>query len=107
MKAWEEHQHVLASYLSYEAWHNLRVAVRGVHWAHHLAVNALANETIGDTQTRLLAAYVQGTQMAQATLQPYLREPKGSLLSWMTTTINRRLLEPIGIRPRITGPPGP
>jgi hypothetical protein len=89
LKAWEDHQHVLAAYLPYEAWSDVRSAIRGVHTTRLLSVSVRSAkiETIGDTQVELLAACVEDLQKAQASLQPYLREP--------------RLLKPLRIGPRI------
>jgi hypothetical protein len=88
-KAWEEHQHVLASYLSYEAWCDVRMAIMARHFAHHLSITALAaqHETIDDTFARMLADYVGDIQKGRASLNPYLY-----------------LLDPLRLRPRIPGP---
>jgi hypothetical protein len=88
-KAWEEHQHVLASYLSYEAWCDVRMAIEARHFAHHLSITALAaqHETIDDTFARMLADYVGGIQKGRASLNPYLY-----------------LLDPLRLRPRIPRP---
>ena len=88
-KAWEEHKHVLAAYLSDEAWNDVGGAMRSLHFAHHLSITALAeqHETIGDTFARMLADYVEAIQKGRASLNPYLY-----------------LLDPLRLRPRIPGP---
>jgi hypothetical protein len=103
-KGWEEHQHVLASYLSYEAWRDVRSAMQAVRLAHLRSASSLG-PTMNETDISMLADIVKNVHKGRASLQPYLRKRKGSSLSWMTTTINRRLLKPLRIGPRIARPP--
>jgi hypothetical protein len=105
MKAWEQHQIVLAANLPYEAWSDARSVYLGIHLAQALAKALVTTGgTISDGANKHLALCVERIHKALVRLNPYLGRPKGSSLSWMTT-INRRLLEPLGIRPRIPGPP--
>jgi hypothetical protein len=95
MKAWEEHQHVLASYLPYEEWRAVRSAILMVRIATFLSVNARAakTETLSDEDAQRLTTVIKDIQKGQAILRPYTRKPY------------RRLLEPLRIRPLIPGPP--
>jgi hypothetical protein len=92
-KAWEEHKHVLAAYLSDEAWNDVGGAMRSLHFAHHLSAYALKvkQETFDDEDAQLVAGLMATLQKGQASLQPYLRQ--------------RRLLKPLRVWPRITRPP--
>jgi hypothetical protein len=76
-KAWEDHRHVLAAYLSYEAWQYVLRAVRVIHMAHHLSTAAQKKTplaTIDDDIAPKLAVYLEGIREGRASLQPYLRE---------------------------------
>jgi hypothetical protein len=76
-KAWEQHQHVLASYLSYEAWTDVWAAIRGAHFAHNLAVAAdkVKVRTIGDERhVSALTSYAAQLQKGRVSLEPYLRK---------------------------------
>jgi hypothetical protein len=87
-EAWKEHRHVLASYLSYEAWRDVQSAIWAAHHADVLLIGAREAEVdemddgMFKALTRLAAEIVKG----QTSLRPYLRKPR------------RRLLDPFGIR---------
>jgi hypothetical protein len=85
--AWKEHQHVLASYLSYEAWRDVRSAIRGVQVLSAVShAYAQEHKTMEHQHIEVVARYVEDIQKGQASLQPYL-------------------LGPFRIWPRITRPP--
>ena len=95
MKAWEEHRHVLASYLPDEAWTDVQGAMRGVQHARLLAGWALdyGTKTIDDPNAKQLADIIlPRIRKGQASLQLCLTKPR------------RRLLKPLRIRPAIPGP---
>ena len=88
MKAWEEHRHVLASYLPDEAWTDVQGAIRGIQHARLLAGWALdyGTKTIDDPNANQLADILPRIRKGQASLQLYLTKPR------------RRLLKPLRIR---------
>jgi hypothetical protein len=77
-KAWEEHQHILASHLPNEAWRDVRSAIRAVYFARGLSVTAHATneKIIDDALAPLLAGYVEDLKKGQASLQSYLTKSK-------------------------------
>jgi hypothetical protein len=96
-KAWEEHQHVLASYLSYDAWSDVRWAIGAVHSTHHLYLYARAakHQIIEDAHAELLTGYVENMSKGRASLQPYLRK-------WRRL---QRLLKPLHLRRAVARQP--
>ena len=80
MKAWEEHRHVLASYLSYETWTAVQQAIMTAHLANRRSAHAHATkqETMDDEDTQWMAECVESIQKAQTGLLPYLWEPRFS-----------------------------
>jgi hypothetical protein len=80
MKAWEEHRHVLASYLSYETWANVQRAVMTVHLDNKRSARAHAAKqtTMDDEDTQSLARSVEYIEEGRTGLLPYLWEPKFS-----------------------------
>jgi hypothetical protein len=94
--AWEQHQHVLASYLPFEAFTDVWEAIRTVRLTVSFAQAArlyYKTGNVDDSQRGRLAEYAERIRKGQASLQPYLREPR------------RRLLQPLRIRPRVPGLP--
>jgi hypothetical protein len=94
-EAWEEHRHVLASYLSAEEWDVVRNAVRAGRYGLIIAATAREDkmEEMDDFHTRLFAELVEDIRRGQTNLQRYLTKPR------------RQLLKPLRLRPRITRPP--
>jgi hypothetical protein len=80
MKAWEEHRHVLASYLSYETWTAVQQAIMTAHLANRRSAHAHATkqETMDDEDTQWLTGCIEDIQEGQTGLLPYLWEPRFS-----------------------------
>jgi hypothetical protein len=74
--AWEKHEHVLASYLPYEAWRDVRAALQEARSSNLLAARARREntETITDVEFALLNSHRLRIQKGQASLHPYLRK---------------------------------
>jgi hypothetical protein len=72
-KAWEVHQHVLASYLPYEAWCDVHTAMMALRFTCQVAANAreVKHYTMTD-EAQDLADYAEDIKKGQAALQPYL-----------------------------------
>jgi hypothetical protein len=72
-KAWEAHQHVLASYLPYEAWRDVQTAMMALRFTCQLAANsrAVKKYTMTD-EAQDLADYAEDLKKGQAVLLPYL-----------------------------------
>jgi hypothetical protein len=79
IKAWEEHRHVLASYLSYETWDDVQRAIFAVHNTNQRSAHAHAakQETMHDGDTLWVAGCVEYIQKGRTGLLPYL-EPRFS-----------------------------
>jgi hypothetical protein len=80
IKAWEEHRHVLASYLSFQAWADVQRAILAVHNANQRSAHAHAakQETMRDEDARWVAGCVEYIQKGRTGLLPYLWEPRFS-----------------------------
>jgi hypothetical protein len=86
-EAWEKHQHVLASYLPFEAWCDLLHAVRVVHRVRYLWTTARESnaEEIDDFGVQLLTGALEEIVRGRTSLE---------------------LLEPLPrLRPTVPGPP--
>ena len=93
METWEKHQHVLASYLSDEAWHHVWKAVLSARFCRMMLANARGGPyEMSDGEAKAVAGLVADIVKARTSLQAYLRKPR------------RRLLKPLRIGPTVPGP---
>jgi hypothetical protein len=72
--AWEDHRHILASYLSDEEWRDVRTAIRATRLFDIIAATARQEKTevLTDDHVQTLVGFAEDMAKAQRSLQPYL-----------------------------------
>jgi hypothetical protein len=78
-EAWKDHRHLLASYLSSEAWSNVEWAVQAVHRARVLMATVGEEgqpEEMIAAATKLLSELLEKIATGRTSLQPYIQKTK-------------------------------
>jgi hypothetical protein len=68
-KAWEEHRHVLASLLPDGAWDDVQLAIRRIHFFHHLSVTGSEGQLDVDKYLQDVDKYPRYTEALHESME--------------------------------------